>query len=87
MYFNTRYYDNYTMPAGIYDALRITVGDGKGHNWWCVMYPSICISSAVDTDEKVEKLFRKISRKSLKEMIINISLRLWRYLKNSFFFE
>lgn len=57
MYFNTRYYENYTMPAGMYDALRITIGSGKGHNWWCVMYPSICISSAIDNDEKVEKTF------------------------------
>ena len=54
MYFNTRYYDNYTMPAGIYDALRITVGDGKGHNWWCVMYPPLCIPAAekVESDEQ-----------------------------------
>ena len=81
MYFNTRYYDNYTMPAGIYDALRITVGDGKGHNWWCVMYPSICISLRSIRMKRWKKLFRKISRKSLKEMIININLRLWRYLK------
>ena len=66
MYFNTRYYDNYTMPAGIYDALRITVGDGKGHNWWCVMYPSICISSAVDTDEKVEKTFSENQQEIVK---------------------
>lgn len=57
MYFNTRYYENYTMPAGMYDALRITIGSGKGHNWWCVMYPSICISSAINNDEKVEKTF------------------------------
>ena len=56
MYFNTRYYDNYTMPAGIYDALRITVGDGKGHNWWCVMFPPLCFvdvtSSIVPEDSK-----------------------------------
>ena len=54
---------------------------GKGHNWWCVMYPSICISSAVDTDEKVEKTFSENQQEIVKEMIINISLRLWRYLK------
>ena len=57
MYFNTRYYERYTMPAGMYDALRITIGSGEGHNWWCVMYPSICISSAVETDKRVEDTF------------------------------
>lgn len=57
MYFNTRYYENYTMPAGEYDALRITLGEGKGHNWWCVMYPSICISSVETQDEKAKEVF------------------------------
>ena len=46
MHFDTRHYESYTLPAGMYDALRITIGNAKGHNWWCVMYPSICISTA-----------------------------------------
>lgn len=45
MHFDTRYYEGYTLPSGMYDALRITIGNAKGHNWWCVMYPSICIST------------------------------------------
>ena len=45
MHFDTRYYESYTLPSGMYDALRITIGNAKGHNWWCVMYPSICIST------------------------------------------
>lgn len=57
MFFTTRYYESYTMPSGMYDALRITIGSGKGHNWWCVMYPSICISSAVEKDEKAKAVF------------------------------
>lgn len=55
MYFTTRYYDSYTLPSGMYDALRITIGSGKGHNWWCVMYPSICISAAAEQDEKAKQ--------------------------------
>ncbi len=57
MYFTTRYYDNYTLPSGMYDALRITIGSGKGHNWWCIMFPSICISSEEDKDEKAKEVF------------------------------
>lgn len=57
MHFDTRYYDNYTLPAGMYDALRITIGSGKGHNWWCVMFPSICISSADEGKEKAKSVF------------------------------
>lgn len=52
MHFSTRYYDDYTLPSGTYDALRITIGSGNGHNWWCVMYPSICISSAEEGEKK-----------------------------------
>lgn len=55
MYFTTRYYDAYTLPSGMYDALRITIGSGKGHNWWCVMYPSICVSAASEQDEKAKQ--------------------------------
>lgn len=57
MYFTTRYYDDYTLPSGMYDALRITIGQGQGHNWWCVMYPSICISSNIDKDTKAKEVF------------------------------
>lgn len=46
MYFNTREYDNITMPAGRYDALRVLIGEGSGHNWWCVMFPPICLGAA-----------------------------------------
>lgn len=45
-YFNTRTYTNATFPAGFYDSLIITVGEGKGKNWWCVMFPPLCISAA-----------------------------------------
>ena len=57
MYFTTRYYENYTLPSGMYDALRITIGNGNGHNWWCVMYPSICISTEEEQDKKAKEVF------------------------------
>ncbi len=53
-YFDTRSYENTTLPAGTYKALQIKIGSAKGKNWWCVMYPSICISAAT-TDEVLEK--------------------------------
>ena len=46
MYFTTRVYENVTLPAGYYDAVRITIGEGAGHNWWCVLYPPLCIPAA-----------------------------------------
>lgn len=41
--FSTRVYDTFTLPAGLYDALRITIGAGEGKNWWCVVFPSLCL--------------------------------------------
>ncbi len=55
--FDTRYYGSFTMPAGRYDALRLTIGDGAGKNWWCVMYPSLCVGAA-SADEMKEELDR-----------------------------
>lgn len=48
MYFTTRTYDTVTLPAGNYDAVRITIGKAEGHNWWCVLFPSLCIPAASD---------------------------------------
>ena len=45
MYFDTRRYASGILPAGRYDALRIQIGVGKGHNWWCVLYPGLCRSA------------------------------------------
>lgn len=47
-YFNTRKYSNFTLPAGEYNCLRINIGKAKGHNWWCVMYPTVCVSGCTD---------------------------------------
>lgn len=43
--FPTRVYDGYTLPAGEYVALIVELGEGKGDNWWCVVYPPLCFSS------------------------------------------
>ena len=47
-YFNTRQYGSVTLPAGQYDALRVLIGSGEGHNWWCVMFPPMCLPAAED---------------------------------------
>lgn len=47
-YFNTRTYDNIvTLPAGYYNAIKVIIGEGKGQNWWCVMFPPMCLPTAV----------------------------------------
>jgi len=53
-YFHTRYYERFTMPAGWYDALRLTIGEGGGANWWCVMYPTLCVGAACEDKMEVQ---------------------------------
>ncbi len=54
--FPVKTYGAYTFPAGNYEALEIVIGAGKGHNWWCVMYPNMCFSDTmyevIDEDAK-----------------------------------
>ncbi len=45
-YFSTRCYENFTMPAGVYTAVRVNIGSAKGQNWWCVMFPPLCLPAA-----------------------------------------
>ena len=49
--FDTRYYDTFTLPAGVYESLRIVIGEGEGHNWWCVVFPSLCIPATTEEFE------------------------------------
>lgn len=41
--FDTRVYDTFTLPAGVYESLRIEIGAGEGKNWWCVAFPALCL--------------------------------------------
>ena len=52
MYFNTRQYGDETLPAGEYEALRLTIGEAKGQNWWCVMFPPLCVPAAAPEGEE-----------------------------------
>ena len=58
-YFPTKYYGNISLPSGYYDALKINIGDAKGKNWWCSLYPPLCftdVSSGVIDEESQEVL-------------------------------
>lgn len=47
-YFATRCYGSLTMPAGRYTAVKVVIGEGAGHNWWCVIFPSLCVPATTD---------------------------------------
>ncbi len=50
-YIDRRDYDSFSLPAGRYSTLKIEIGEAKGNNWWCVLFPSLCSSCAVDIEE------------------------------------
>ena len=48
-WYETRKYEGFTLPAGYYSSLRIIIGEGDGQNWWCVMYPPLCMEMATES--------------------------------------
>ena len=62
-YFPTKHYENLSFPAGNYDAVRVVIGEGKGKNWWCVLFPPLCfVDGTTDkshTSEKMKELLSK----------------------------
>lgn len=54
-YYPTRDYDGFSLPAGKYQSLRVTLGSGEGHNWWCVVFPPLCLTAA-ETEAAFEEL-------------------------------
>ena len=51
--FAARVYDTFSLPAGLYDSLRVTIGEGEGRNWWCVTFPSLCMPATTEGFEAV----------------------------------
>ena len=63
--FPTKHYENFSFPAGNYEALKIIIGEGKGNNWWCIMFPPLCFTNSSSGE------FDKDSEKQLKESLSN----------------
>ena len=51
--FPTREYETFRLPAGVYRSLRVTIGAGEGHNWWCVVFPALCLPANAEDFETV----------------------------------
>ena len=57
-YFETREYENFRLPAGKYTACKVVLGEGEGKNWWCIMFPPLCLPAATEkTDDSVYAVF------------------------------
>ena len=51
-YYQTRYYEDFALPAGEYTSVRVIIGSGQGQNWWCVLFPPLCTNQAIAHDEE-----------------------------------
>ena len=50
--YDIRRYDTFSLPSGVYESLRIVIGEGAGHNWWCVAFPTLCLSATTEGFEE-----------------------------------
>lgn len=57
VYFDERTYGGVTLPEGEYSALRVMIGEAAGHNWWCVMFPQLCLPGVTDTEAVLQSAY------------------------------
>lgn len=89
--YSTRIYDDFTLPAGQYNSLRIQIGNAVGKNWWCVVFPPLCFTAAGDfeetavaagiTDEELELITDSDGKYVYKFKILEIVKKILDYLK------
>jgi stage II sporulation protein R len=93
-YFPTRAYGGVTLPAGIYETVRVTIGDARGRNWWCVLFPPLCLVDAAvvqrqeDGETGAEQIFsdeayRIISNPETLKFRFK-TIEIWQGIKNFF---
>ena len=56
VWFPTKQYTDFALPQGSYTALRVVIGEGGGGNWWCVVFPPLCLGSVTETTEEAAAL-------------------------------
>lgn len=75
-YFDTRVYDGFTLPAGYYDSLKINIGKAEGKNWWCVLFPKVCLDACSDfqgnLSEKSEEIIENPTDYTMQFKIVEI---------------
>ena len=88
-WFPEKTYGTCTFPEGIYDALRVDIGQAKGHNWWCVLYPSLCFADALEPSmpEEGEEKLQQVLHEDAYDLLLHpqklkIRFRLEFFLRN-----
>lgn len=88
--FGTRKYGSYTLPAGEYDCLKIMLGESKGKNWWCVLYPDICLKAVSEEGIFPDRSLYEKKKQSdkltadSKKQDIEVKFAIYEWLRNIF---
>lgn len=92
-------YDGFLFPSGVYDAVKVFIGEGSGKNWWCVIFPPLCIVDEAKLelpDEAKKELKKSLSKKeyiiatnysNVEKMPIKLKLKVYEILKTKFYKE
>ncbi|MBE6728722.1 MAG: stage II sporulation protein R [Ruminococcaceae bacterium] len=83
-YFENREYEDFTLPAGVYKSLNIDIGSGEGKNWWCVMFPAVCVGSAADIEDALNSSSAEIVTNSRKYTVKFKSVEVYEDIKKIF---
>ena len=83
-YFDTRVYENFTLPAGYYPSLVIKLGKAEGKNWWCVVFPTVCIPAAAkgDLTDSVNEKSANIAKQSSQYVMRFKTVEIYEKIKN-----
>lgn len=82
--FPQKTYQGFRFPSGRYEALRVVIGQGRGHNWWCVMYPNLCFSEAVKKEnvKQWRHFLKSLSQREFEELIRGKKWKVrWKFLE------
>lgn len=90
-WFPTKEYEDFSLPAGRYQALRIVIGEGEGQNWWCVVFPPLCLGSVSESTQKIalesglsEQQVSLLTGESEGYVVKFKALELWEQIKAAF---
>lgn len=83
-FFENREYDTFTLPAGTYEAINIIIDKGEGKNWWCVMFPAICIGASSRLQDNVNQASANVAENSDDFEIRFKTVEIYEDLKNFF---
>ena len=85
-WYDTREYDGFTLPRGIYSSLQIIIGNGEGENWWCVMYPPMCLELATESAPQDDAAinYTKEEIKLISDKKYNVKFKILELLSDAF---